>query len=103
MNGWQIVTVILGIAAVIASTYASIWKARNAPEPTPPPAIHGQVSERIAKLEETVLHHGRANKRLQDEFADSRKRHDQVVDGIYGAINDVRNLVIKHLSKGDSK
>lgn len=95
MTGWEVVTAIIGVATVIGSTYASIWKTKN--PPPAPPAIHGQVSERVAKLEEAVKHHGHTNKRMLEEFADNRKRHDQVVDGIYGAINDLRNLVIKHL------
>lgn len=99
MTGWEVVTTVLGVATIIASSYVSIWKARNAPLPHDPPAIHAQVNERVAKLEETVRHHGHTSKRLQDDFSDSRRRHDQVVDGIYSAINDVRNLVIKHLNK----
>jgi hypothetical protein len=91
MSGWETVTAILGVVAIIVSAYVNIWKTKRAPIEKPP-AIS---AERVAKLEER-LRHGEQNQiRLQKDFDEARRRQDQVVDGIYSAIDDVRKMVFK--------
>lgn len=97
MNGWQTVTVILGIAAVIASTYASIWTLKN--RQSEPAALEQAINERMAKVEAHVEHQQQNFKRFETEAKDSRRRQETVVDGIYTAIDGLRNEVIELIKR----
>lgn len=92
MDGWQAVTAIVGVAAVIGSTWVSIYR-HNTQAPKEP--VEASMEVRITKLEGGLEHAVQGQERLEKEQADKRKRFEDVVDGIYKAIDDVRKEVFE--------
>lgn len=96
MGGWETCTAIIGVAAVIASAWTSIYKHKR---PTKAP-IEASLEGRVIKLEGEVLHAVAAQKRLEKEQADKRERMEKLVDGIYVAINELRKEILDLVKKG---
>lgn len=93
---WEIATTILGVTTIIVGGCVKIFR-----KPDPPLAqVENDYEARIIKLEGD-LHHAQQNaQRLEKEHQDSRRRHEQVIDGIYEAISELRKEVLEILKKG---
>jgi hypothetical protein len=93
---WENVTALLGVVTIIMSGLVGILRGKQSRE-RPSAAVS---TERFVAVEQKVMHQEANHRRLEGEFQNTRLRHDEVVDGIYKAIDDLRNLVIGTL-KGE--
>lgn len=87
IGGWEAVTAIIGVAAVIGSTWASIHRANRGGTREP---LEANMEARLVKLEGDLGHAVQGQERLEKEHAEKRRRFEEVVDGIYASINELR-------------
>lgn len=88
IGGWEATTAVIGVAAVIGSTWVSIYKHNNPRESKA--GTEASVEGRIIKLEGEVSHALQGQARLEKENAEKRRRFEEVVDGIYATIHEMR-------------
>jgi hypothetical protein len=92
MGGWEAATAIIGVAAVIGSTWASIHKTNRRPDREP--AEVSNLEPRLVKLEADMGHVLAGQGRLEDDNREARQRHEDVVAGIYQAIDGLRQEIL---------
>jgi uncharacterized coiled-coil protein SlyX len=100
IGGWEAVTAIIGVSAVIGSTWTSIYKHNN---PRAPKAeTEAGMEGRIIKLEGDAAHTLQGLQRLEKDHAEKRQRFEKVVDDIFAHIHEIRKdftALLKELRK----
>jgi len=89
---WEMPIAAIGVAAVIGSTWVSIYRHNNPKEPT---SQENSMEARLGRLEGDVAHLAADQKRMDQENRDTRARYESTVASIFAAIDDLRKEIIE--------